>query len=54
MKFKAQLKEVKGTGKPSLDMEYRVVLITDESHVLDLGKFPYDTKFKIDVDLDND
>ena len=54
MKFKAELKKAELVKKTSLDNEYRVVLVTDNPQILDLGKLPYDTMFKVDMDIDNE
>lgn len=51
MKFQAELKQVKLVKKASLDSEYQILLITDNSDVLDLGKLEYDTLFNVEINV---
>ena len=48
MTIYAELKKVEGK-KQSLDMVYQLVLITEESNVLELGTLPADTLFKVEI-----
>ena len=49
MKFLCELKQVKQTKLVSLDNQYELRLFTDDSHILDLGKFPADTLFEVEM-----
>jgi hypothetical protein len=51
MKFLAEVKSTKQLKKASLDQEYTVVLITEDSSVLDLGKLPYETVVEVKVEV---
>lgn len=50
MTITAELKETK-QSKAGLDNIYRVVFITDNPMVMDLGKLEADTLFKVDIDI---
>lgn len=52
MNFKAEVKEVKARKTPSLDMEYRVVLVTNDSKVLELGAIEGDQLVEVEVTQD--
>lgn len=54
MEFIAEIKQVKLVKKSSLDNEYQVLFLTDNSNVMDLGKLAYDTAFKVKVEVIND
>jgi hypothetical protein len=49
MKFIAELKKTQQLKKVSGDNEYQVVLITDDSGVLDLGKNSAETLFDVEI-----
>jgi len=51
MEFLAELKTISQTKK-SLDNIYNVKFETDNPMVLDLGKLPADTLFKVKVEID--
>lgn len=53
MRFKAELKQVKQTKLVSLDNQYEIRLITDDSDILDLGKLPPDTIFLVEIKKDD-
>lgn len=52
--FLCELKSVSQTKKVSLDNEYMIKFVTDDSEVLDLGKLPSDTLFKVSVEVSNE
>lgn len=52
MKFIAELKKTQQLKKVSGDNEYQVVLITDDSRVLDLGKNPAETLFSCQIEAE--
>lgn len=49
--FNAEVKEVKSRKLASLDVDYKVVLLTDNDQVLDLGRLSGDTMLKITVEI---
>lgn len=52
MEFLAELKTTSQTKKVSLDNEYKIVFLTDNPMVMDLGKLSSDTRFKVTVEID--
>lgn len=52
MQFIAEVKKVSQRKTASLDQVYQVVLETDNSQILDLGKLPADVIVKITVEVD--
>uniref|UniRef100_A0A7C5Z3D8 Uncharacterized protein n=1 Tax=candidate division CPR3 bacterium TaxID=2268181 RepID=A0A7C5Z3D8_UNCC3 len=48
--FIAEIKEVKQQKLVSLDNQYSIKLITDNSQILDLGKLPPDTLLKVSIE----
>jgi len=48
--FIAEIKEVKQQKLVSLDNQYSIRLITDNSQILDLGKLPPDQLVKVSID----
>lgn len=50
MTFFAELKEVKAIKTASLDRECRVVLLTPETNVLELGKDQPDVMYKVTIE----
>lgn len=52
MKFKAELKSTSQAKAASLDNVYKIVLITDNSDIMDLGKLPPDTIFDVEIKHD--
>ena len=52
MKFQAELKKSSQRKSASLDQTYQLVFETNNPMVLDLGKLPFNTIFKIDIDID--
>ena len=51
MDFLAELKQTK-QSKKGMDNIYSIAFETDNPLILDLGKLPSDTLFKVTVDLD--
>lgn len=49
MKFKAEIKEIKQRKMVSLDNEYSIRLVTDDSKILDLGKLPPDVIVDVEI-----
>ena len=49
MKFYAELKQVRQKKAQSLDNVYEILFVTDNCDILDLGKLPPDTLFKVVV-----
>ena len=49
MEFFAELREVKSKKLITGDIEYKITLTTDNAQVLDLGKIPADTLFKVNI-----
>ena len=47
--FIAEIKEVKQVKLVSLDNQYSIKLITDDSRILDLGKLPPDTLVEVKI-----
>ena len=54
MKFKAELKKIEQYKLASIDNQYKITLITDNSAVLDLGKEIADTIFDVIINKEND
>lgn len=52
MEFTAEIKTTSSKKLASNDMEYRLVLSTDNPLILDLGKLPAETYFKVRIDID--
>lgn len=52
--FQAELKEVKGRKAASLDMEYRLVLVTSDPAVLNLGVLDTDVLLDVEVGVSDD
>ena len=52
MTFLAELKETKQYKAASADNLYSLRLVTDNPTVMDLGKLPSDTLFKVTVEID--
>ena len=50
-KFVAEIKQVSSKKTASLDIEYRVVLSTDDPRVLELGKLPADSLVNVEVEV---
>ena len=49
MDFIAEIKEVKQRKTSSLDNEYSIKMVTDDSSILELGKLPSDSLIKVTV-----
>jgi hypothetical protein len=49
MKFEAEIKEVKSKKTVSLDLEYRVVLVTNDPTVLSLGAIDPSSTISVEV-----
>lgn len=47
--FDAEVKKVSSRKTASLDMEYQVVLVSDDPNVMNLGVYAADVLFKITV-----
>lgn len=47
--FFAEIKEVKQVKLVSLDNQYSIKLVTDNSKILDLGKLPSDTVVEVKI-----
>lgn len=47
--FLAEIKEVKQVKLVSLDNQFSIKLITDDSKILDLGKLPSDTIVEVKI-----
>lgn len=54
LSFIAEIKEVKQQKLVSLDNQYSIKLITDNSQILDLGKLPPDTLVKVNIETYDD
>lgn len=52
MEITAELRETKQTKKVSLDNVYSLRFETDDPRVMDLGKLPPDTIFKVTVEIE--
>lgn len=52
LNFAAEVKEVSAKKLASLDMQYRVVLYTDNPDVLSLGTVAGDSLVKVGIDLE--
>ena len=52
--FIAEIKEVKQQKLVSLDNQYSIKLITDDSKILDLGKLPPDQLVKVSIEEKHD
>jgi hypothetical protein len=50
LSFIAEIKEVKQQKLVSLDNQYSIKLLTDDSKILDLGKLPPDTLVKVNIE----
>lgn len=50
MKFTAEIKQTKQRKTASLDNIFQVVLETDNSEILDLGKLPPDTTVTVTIE----
>lgn len=53
MEFIAELKKTTQRKAASLDNIFQLVLETDNSSVMDLGKLPADTLFKVSIEVTN-
>lgn len=53
MNFVAEIKRTSQRKAASLDNIYQVVLETDNSEILDLGKLPSDTAVKVTIEVEN-
>lgn len=51
MELIAELKETKQTKRVSLDNVYSLKFETDNPLVMDLGKLPSDTMFKVTIEI---
>lgn len=51
MNFNAEIKRTSQRKSASLDNVYQLVLETDNPLILDLGKLPADTLFKITIEV---
>lgn len=49
IEFSAEVKEVSSKKTASLDVTYKVVLLTDNSKVLALGMLPGDAEYKVSI-----
>lgn len=49
LEFKAEVKKVQSRKTSSGDMEYQVVLITNNPRILALGSLPAQTYFKVEI-----
>ena len=49
LKFNAELQSVSSKKLKSLDMEYKVTLLTNDSRVLSLGMLDADTMLMVEV-----
>lgn len=49
MKFQAELKKTSQRKAASMDNVYQIVLETNDSSIMDLGKLPSDTMFDVEV-----
>jgi hypothetical protein len=49
MKVLAEIKKVSSKKLASLDIEYQIVLSTNDSSILDLGKLPADTMVELEI-----
>ena len=50
LEFDAEIKRTSQLKKASLDNEYQLLLVTDNSDILELGKLPPDVVVKVRVD----
>lgn len=51
MEIAAELKETKQSKSSSNDNVYRLVFVTDDPRVMDLGKLAPDTLFKLSIEI---
>jgi hypothetical protein len=54
MNFNAEIKRTSQRKMASLDNVYQIVLETDNSQILDLGKLPADTLVKVTIEVQNE
>lgn len=54
LNFLAEIREIKTRKTVSMDMEHSIRLVTDNSNIVELSKFPADTLFKITISEDKD
>lgn len=52
LNFVAEVKEVKARKTASLDIEYRVVIVTDSPDVLSLGTLSGDQLISVGIDIE--
>lgn len=52
MKFSAELRKTSQRKLQSNDNTYQLVFETDNPQVMDLGKLPSDTMFKLNVEIE--
>lgn len=52
LKFTAEVREVKARKTASLDIEYRIVLVTDSPDVLSLGTLSGDKLIRVGIDIE--
>lgn len=52
MEIKAELKRTSQRKSQSQDNIYQLIFETDNPQVMDLGKLPPDTLFKLTIDID--
>jgi hypothetical protein len=52
MKFIAEIKKVEMHKLVSLDNEYRIVLVTNNSDIMELGKIPPDEVVEVEINED--
>ena len=52
LNFTAEVKKVEATKLASLDVAYRVTLVTDDSTVLALGALNGDTMLKVSMEVE--
>ena len=50
MEFLCELRSTKQTKLVSLDNQYEIRLVSDDSNIMDLGKLPPDTLFKVTIE----
>lgn len=52
IKFIAQVQEVKSKKTVSMDIEYRLVLITDDPTILSLGLIQAQSNVNVEIDIE--
>jgi len=52
MKIKAELKKTSQRKSASNDQVYQLVFETDNAEVMDLGKYPSDTLFELNINTE--